>query len=80
MFGGGFEATYAGIKAEPSLRLDDILVEVLVLESVVLKGRDCLFDDAQPHNRAWNLFRAPMPALQVREHGNTSEITDWAVK
>ena len=63
MLGSDFEAMDAAVKAEAYLRLRDVLVAMLVFDSVVLEDRDGLFDDACPHNGAWDFLRAPVPAL-----------------
>jgi hypothetical protein len=50
------KAADAGIKTETHLRLGDVFVEVLVLESVTLRGRYGLLNDTEPHNGARDCF------------------------
>ena len=61
------------------MRLSDMSVEVLVLESVVLERRDRLLNHTQPHHGAWDLFRAPMLALKEEMSDNTGGQTKWQI-
>ena len=78
MLGGGLEAANPSVQAETQLRLGYIFVEVLVLETMVFKGRNGLLDDAEPNDRSPDGLRAAMLALKtpfdgVRPSGQGNE-------